>query len=184
MYSCWQRWYRRNYHWWGLNGQENWAAAATYEKLGRSDRAAELFLQAGDYKKSAALFVASGKPARAAQLFLEKGNKLEAARLFAQAGQWAVAADLYEKSGYPARAAEAELEVGEVEDVAFAEGRIVDGGAVHEGAVLAAQVPQAQAGAAPVQLGVGLRDRVGRQHQLKAVPAADPERQDGDRDAS
>ena len=90
-----------------LEGQEYWAAAASYEKLGRTERAAELYLQAGDYKKGAALFTTAGKPARAAALFLEKGNNLEAARLFALAGQWATAAELYEKSGYPLRAAEA-----------------------------------------------------------------------------
>src|SRR5512141_40967 len=90
-----------------LEGQEYWAAAASYEKLGRAERAAELYLQAGDFKKGAALFTTAGKPAKAAALFLEKGNNLEAARLFGQAGQWATAAELYEKSGYPLRAAEA-----------------------------------------------------------------------------
>ncbi|HKZ33268.1 MAG TPA: protein kinase [Vicinamibacteria bacterium] len=90
-----------------LEGQETWAAAATFEKMGRAERAAELFLQAGDHKKGAALFSQAGKPARAAALFLEKGNNLEAARLFAVAGQWSTAAELYEKSGYPLRAAEA-----------------------------------------------------------------------------
>jgi len=90
-----------------LEGQETWAAASTFEKMGRAERAAELFLQAGDHKKGAALFSQAGKPARAAALFLEKGNNLEAARLFAVAGQWSTAAELYEKSGYPLRAAEA-----------------------------------------------------------------------------
>jgi len=90
-----------------LEGNETWAAAATYEKMGRAEKAAELFLQAGDFKKGAALFTQAGKPARAAALFLEKGNNLEAARLYAQANQWATAAELYEKSGYPLRAAEA-----------------------------------------------------------------------------
>jgi serine/threonine-protein kinase len=90
-----------------LEGQETWAAAATFEKMGRAERAAELYLQAGDHKKGAALFTTAGKPARAAALFLEKGNNLEAARLFALAGQWSTAAELYEKSGYPLRAAEA-----------------------------------------------------------------------------
>ena len=90
-----------------LEGQETWAAASTFEKMGKAERAAELFLQAGDHKKGAALFSQAGKPARAAALFLEKGNNLEAARLFALAGQWATAAELYEKSGYPLRAAEA-----------------------------------------------------------------------------
>ncbi len=90
-----------------LEGQEHWAAAASYEKLGRAERAAELYLQAGDHKKGAALFTSAGKPARAAALFQEKGNNLEAARLYALAGQWGTAAELYEKSGYPLRAAEA-----------------------------------------------------------------------------
>jgi serine/threonine-protein kinase len=90
-----------------LEGNETWAAAATFEKMGRAEKAAELFLQAGDFKKGAALFTQAGKPARAAALFLEKGNNLEAARLYAQANQWATAAELYEKSGYPLRAAEA-----------------------------------------------------------------------------
>ena len=90
-----------------LEGNETWAAAATFEKMGRAEKAAELFLQAGDFKKGASLFTQAGKPARAAALFLEKGNNLEAARLYAQAGQWATAAELYEKSGYPLRAAEA-----------------------------------------------------------------------------
>lgn len=90
-----------------LEGHETWAAASTFEKMGRAERAAELFLQAGDHKKGAALFTQAGKPARAAALFLEKGNSLEAARLFAQAGQAGTAAELYEKSGYPLRAAEA-----------------------------------------------------------------------------
>ena len=90
-----------------LEGQETWAAAATFEKMGRAEKAAELFLQAGDFKKGAALFTQAGKPARAAALFLEKGNNLEAARLYAQANQWGTAADLYQKSGYPLRAAEA-----------------------------------------------------------------------------
>jgi tetratricopeptide (TPR) repeat protein len=90
-----------------LEGQETWAAAATFEKMGRAEKAAELFLQAGDFKKGAALFTQAGKHARAAALFLEKGNNLEAARLYAQASQWGTAAELYEKSGYPLRAAEA-----------------------------------------------------------------------------
>ena len=89
-----------------LEGQETWAAAATLEKMGRSEKAAELFLQAGDHKKAATLFTQAGKPARAAALFLEKGNNLEAARLYAQASQWGTAAELYEKSGYPLRAGE------------------------------------------------------------------------------
>ncbi|HXK10134.1 MAG TPA: protein kinase [Vicinamibacteria bacterium] len=90
-----------------IQGQEYWAAASTFERLGRSERAAELYLQAGDHKKGAALFAAAGKHVRAAALFQEKGNNLEAARLYAQGGQWGTAAELYEKSGYPLRAAEA-----------------------------------------------------------------------------
>lgn len=90
-----------------LEGQETWAAASTFERMGRAEKAAELFLQAGDHKKGAALFSQAGKPARAAALFLERGNNLEAARLFALAGQTGTAAELYEKSGYPLRAAEA-----------------------------------------------------------------------------
>jgi len=90
-----------------LEGQEYWAAAATNERIGRSEKAAELYLQAGDFKKSAQLLVDAGKPGRAAVLFQEKGNNLEAARLYGLAGAWEKAADLYSKSGYPLRAAEA-----------------------------------------------------------------------------
>jgi tetratricopeptide (TPR) repeat protein len=90
-----------------LEGQEYWAAAATNERLGRSEKAAELYLQAGDFKKSAQLLVDAGKPGRAAVLFQEKGNNLEAARLYGLAGAWDKAAELYAKSGYPLRAAEA-----------------------------------------------------------------------------
>ncbi len=90
-----------------VEGQEFWAAAATYEKLGRGERAAELYLQAGDYKKAAALLIQIGKAGKAAALFQEKGNNLEAARLYGLDGQWDKAAELYAKSGYPARAAAA-----------------------------------------------------------------------------
>ena len=96
-----------------VEGQEFWAAAATYEKLGRGERAAELYLQAGDYKKAAALLIQVGKPGKAAVLFQEKGNNLEAARLYGLDNQWDKAADLYAKSGYPARAAEAYEKQGE-----------------------------------------------------------------------
>jgi tetratricopeptide (TPR) repeat protein len=90
-----------------LQGNELWAAASIFEKLGNKEKSADLFLQAGDYKKSAALFIESGKPAKAAALFLEKGNTLEAARLFGLANQWDKSAELYAKSGYPLRAGEA-----------------------------------------------------------------------------
>jgi tetratricopeptide (TPR) repeat protein len=90
-----------------LEGQENWAAAATFEKLGKGEKAAELYLKAGDYKKAAALLIGVGKPGKAAVLFQEKGNNLEAARLFGLANQWDKSAELYAKSGYPLRAAEA-----------------------------------------------------------------------------
>jgi tetratricopeptide (TPR) repeat protein len=90
-----------------LEGQEYWAAAATNERIGRSEKAAELYLQAGDFKKAAQLLIDTGKPGRAAVLFQEKGNNLEAARLYGLAGVWDKAADLYSKSGYPLRAAEA-----------------------------------------------------------------------------
>ncbi len=90
-----------------LDGQEYWAAAATNERIGRSEKAAELYLQAGDFKKAAQLLIDAGKPGRAAALFQEKGNSLEAARLYGLAGVWDKAADLYSKSGYPLRAAEA-----------------------------------------------------------------------------
>ena len=75
------------------------------------------------------------------------------------------------------RAAEAELEVGEVQDVPLAERRVLDQGPVQEGAVLAAEVPQAQAGAEGVDLRVGLGDGVGGEDQLEPVAAADAEGQ-------
>jgi tetratricopeptide (TPR) repeat protein len=96
-----------------VDGQEYWAAAATNERIGRSEKAAELYLQAGDFKKAAQLLVDSGKPGRAAVLFQEKGNNLEAARLYGLAGAWEKAADLYAKSGYPLRAAEAYEKTGD-----------------------------------------------------------------------
>jgi tetratricopeptide (TPR) repeat protein len=90
-----------------LEGHENWAAAATFEKMGKSEKAAELYLEAGDYKKAAALLISVGKPGKAAVLFQEKGNNLEAARLYGLASQWDKSAELYAKGGYPLRAAEA-----------------------------------------------------------------------------
>ena len=81
-------------------------------------------------------------------------------------------------------AAHAELEVGEVDDVALDERRVLDERAVDEAAVAAAQVAQAQVLAARVDLGVELRDRVGRQHQLEALAAAHPERQRADAHAA
>jgi len=97
-----------------VEGQEFWAAAATYEKLGRGERSAELYLQAGDYKKAAALLIEIGKPGKAAVLFQEKGNSLEAARLYGLANQWDKASELYAKGGYPLRAAEAYEKQGEL----------------------------------------------------------------------
>jgi serine/threonine-protein kinase len=94
-------------------GREFFAAASVLERMGRGEKAAELFLQAGDHKKAAQVFVQAGKPARAAALLLERGNNLEAARLYGVANQWAQAADLYMRSGYPLRAAEAYEKTGE-----------------------------------------------------------------------
>jgi tetratricopeptide (TPR) repeat protein len=96
-----------------VEGQEFWAAAATYEKLGQGERSAELYLQAGDYKKAAALLIEIGKAGKAAVLFEEKGNNLEAARLYGLANQWDKASELYAKGGYPLRAAEAYEKQGE-----------------------------------------------------------------------
>jgi len=91
-----------------LEGEEFMAAAFALEKIpGKADKAAEMFLKAGDYKKAAEIWAANGKAERAAPLFEERGNNLEAARLFAQAGRWEKAAALFVKSGYPLRAAEA-----------------------------------------------------------------------------
>jgi tetratricopeptide (TPR) repeat protein len=91
-----------------LEGEEFMAAAFALEKLpGKADKAAEMFLKAGDYKKAAEVWAANGKAERAAPLFEERGNNLEAARLFALAGRWEKAAALFVKSGYPLRAAEA-----------------------------------------------------------------------------
>ena len=81
------------------------------------------------------------------------------------------------------RAAEAELEVGEVQDVALAERRVLDQGPVQEGAVLAAEVAQPQAGTQGVDLRVRLGDGVRGQHQLEPVAAADAEGQRVDPDA-
>jgi len=96
-----------------LEGREHYAAAATLEGMRQLEKAAELYLKAGDYKKSAQLMISAGKPARAAALFLEKGNSLEAARLYGVSGAWNKAGDLYARAGYPLRAAEAYEKNGE-----------------------------------------------------------------------
>ena len=91
-----------------LEGQEWMAAAFTLEKLpGKTDKAAEMFLKAGDYKKAAEIWAQNGKAEKAAPLFEERGNNLEAARLYALAQRWDKAAALFVKSGYPLKAAEA-----------------------------------------------------------------------------
>ncbi len=91
-----------------LEGEEWMAAAFTLEKVpGKADRAAEMFLKAGDYKKAAEIWAQNGKADKAAPLFEEKGNNLEAARLYALAQRWDKAAALFVKSGYPLKAAEA-----------------------------------------------------------------------------
>ncbi len=91
-----------------LEGQEWMAAAFTLEKMpGKADKAAEMFLKAGDYKKAAEVWTQNGKADKAALLFEEKGNNLEAARLYALAQKWDKAAALFVKSGYPLKAAEA-----------------------------------------------------------------------------
>ena len=74
-------------------------------------------------------------------------------------------------------AAHAELEVGEVDDVALDERHVLDERAVHEAAVAAAQVAEPEVLAAPVDLRVQLRDRVRGQHQLEPLAAPDAERQ-------
>ena len=58
-----------------LEGQEYWAAAATFERLGRGEHAAELYLQAGDYKKAAQLFVNAGKPAQGGRALRGEGQQ-------------------------------------------------------------------------------------------------------------
>ena len=91
-----------------LEGQEWMAAAFTLEKVpGKADKAAEMFLKAGDYKKAAEIWAQNGKAEKAAPLFEERGNNLEAARLYALALRWDKAAALFVKSGYPLKAAEA-----------------------------------------------------------------------------
>ncbi len=90
-----------------VEGEEFFAAATIFEKLGRLERAAELYLQSGDHKKSAQVMIDAGKPGKAASLFLERGNTLEAARLFGLSHEWSRAAELYFRAGYPLRAAEA-----------------------------------------------------------------------------
>jgi tetratricopeptide (TPR) repeat protein len=103
-----------------LEGREHYAAAATLEGMRQFEKAAELYLRAGDYKKSAQVMIVAGKPARAAALFLEKGNTLEAARLFGVAGAWDTAGDLYSRAGYPLRAAEAYEKTGDFAKAAAA----------------------------------------------------------------
>ena len=91
-----------------IEGQEFMAAAFALEKIpGKADKAAEMFLKAGDYKKAAEIWAQNGKADKAAFLFEEKGNNLEAARLYALAQKWEKAAVLFVKSGYPLKAAEA-----------------------------------------------------------------------------
>lgn len=91
-----------------VEGQEFMAAAFALEKLpAKTDRAAEMFLKAGDYKKAAEIWAQNGRADKAAPLFEEKGNNLEAARLYALAQKWDKAAALFVKSGYPLKAAEA-----------------------------------------------------------------------------
>jgi len=91
-----------------VEGQEFMAAAFTLEKVpGKADKAAEMFLKAGDYKKAAEIWAQNGRADKAAPLFEEKGNNLEAARLYALAQRWDKAAALFVKSGYPLKAAEA-----------------------------------------------------------------------------
>jgi len=91
-----------------LEGEEWMAAAFTLEKVpGKADKAAEMFLKAGDYKKAAEIWAQNGKAEKAAPLFEEKGNNLEAARLYGLAQKWDKAAALFVKSGYPLKAAEA-----------------------------------------------------------------------------
>ncbi len=91
-----------------LKGDEFMPAAFLLEKMsGKQERAAELFLKGGDYKKAAEVYVSAGKAGKAAPLFEEKGNNLEAARLYALAQQWDKAAALFVKSGYPIRAGDA-----------------------------------------------------------------------------
>ena len=77
-------------------------------------------------------------------------------------------------------APDAELEVGEVDDVAVDQRRVLDQRTVDEAAVAAVQVPKPQLLPAQVDLGVELRDRLGGQHQLEALAAADPERHRAD----
>ena len=81
------------------------------------------------------------------------------------------------------RPAEAELEVGEVQDVPVPERSVFHEGPVQEGAVLAAEVAQPQAGTQRVDLRVLLGDGVRGQDQLEPVAAADAEGQRADPDA-
>jgi serine/threonine-protein kinase len=91
-----------------LQGDEFMAAGFLFEKMpGKAEKAGELFLKAGDYKKAAEVYTTAGKPGKAAPLFEERGNNLEAARLYSLAQQWDKAAALFVKSGYAVRAGEA-----------------------------------------------------------------------------
>jgi len=90
-----------------LEGEEWNAAGFVSEQMpGRSEKAADLFLKGGDWKKAASVFEKTGKPGRAAALYEEKNNNLDAARLYAAASSFAKAAELYVKSGYPLKAGE------------------------------------------------------------------------------
>ena len=75
------------------------------------------------------------------------------------------------------RAADAELEIAELDDVAVGDGRVLDGLAVDERPVPAAEVTDAEPALLLIELGVSLRDQVGRQHELEASLAADAEGQ-------
>jgi tetratricopeptide (TPR) repeat protein len=104
-----------------MEGQEFMAAAFALEKVpGKTERAAEMFLKAGDYKKAAELWTQAGKAEKAAPLFEERGNNLEAARLYALAQRWDKAAALFVKSGYPLKAAEAYEKQGDLRQAAEA----------------------------------------------------------------
>ena len=77
----------------------------------------------------------------------------------------------------------AELHLREVQDVALAQPCLADALAVHEGAVLAAEVPDPQLAAAQLDVGVLLRDRLGGEVQRETVEPADAERERVDREA-
>ena len=77
---------------------------------------------------------------------------------------------------------EAELDLREVEDVALAQGGLADALAVHEGAVLAAEVADVEGPPPQEELGVLLRHRVRGEGQGEVGEAAHPERQGVHRD--